>query len=135
MIRIIYGLIILGIALVLYLSWVPNPDLHFVRFIPNWIVQWTNEQANEDLRTAVPFVGIGLLAGSLLSRQSDNLLHWLAIWLLLIGVVTIAEVGQLWLPKRHFSWVDIEWGATGSLAGLVAAGLLQKIKPMAAKRQ
>lgn len=135
MIRILYGLILLGVALVFYLSWVPNPDLHFVRFVPGWVARWADQEVNEDLRTGVPFVFLGLLAGLLFAQRPDDFFRWFISWLILTGVVVIAEVGQLWLPKRTFSWIDIGWGAAGALVGLIVAALLQKIKFIPAKKQ
>ncbi|MFN8352799.1 MAG: hypothetical protein U0Y10_00005, partial [Spirosomataceae bacterium] len=42
----------------------------------------------------------------------------LGYWLLLLGIVIVAELGQLMLPQRHPDWGDIGWGALGSTLGM-----------------
>ncbi|GAB4025436.1 VanZ family protein [Spirosoma koreense] len=123
--RILYFIIVLGVALVFYLSWIPDPNLKDVWFIPNWLGRWTDTKANEDIRTGVPFVILGLCAGFIpLFKFRRGPARWLSLWLLLVGVVTLAEIGQLFLPHRGFSWTDIGWGALGASVGLAMAGLV-----------
>lgn len=122
--RWVYVLLLVGIGLVFYLSWVPDPHLRKIGFIPNWLSSWTDKRANENLRTGVPFVFLGLMTGLLSKKQLLSLRHWIVSWLFLIGVVILAEAGQLFLPHRYFSWGDIIWGTIGSLIGLVGASFL-----------
>lgn len=126
--RLIYVFIVIGIALVFYLSWEPHKDLKFVWFIPNWLSRWTDTKANEDFRTAVPFVALGWMAGLLPSKSFRSIYRWLVIWLILIGVVAIAEVGQLLIPSRHFSWFDIGWGALGAFVGIAISAMFLTFK-------
>jgi hypothetical protein len=44
---------------VFYFSWLPSPDLGKESYLPLWLSVWGNYYYN--LRTAVPFVGIGFL--------------------------------------------------------------------------
>ena len=127
--RVVFLLVALGIALVFYLSWVPNPDMALVWFVPGWIAHWTDARSNGDIRTAVPFVFLGLITGVWLFRSQKPAVWWFVTLLGLTGIAVIAEVGQLALPHRHFSWADIRWGGIGSLLGLlVAFGGMQTLK-------
>lgn len=125
--RIVYLLILIGVFLVFYLSWEPHKDLKFVWFIPNWLANWTDSHENEDLRTAVPFVFLGLLTG-FLPGHSRPVYWWALGWVALVGVVIVAEAGQLLIATRYFSWADIGWGALGALAGLMMAAAFWSIK-------
>lgn len=113
--------IALGIMLVFYLSWVPSPDMQYVWFLPDWVARWADVRQNGDLRTAVPFVFLGFCSGILLLRSQAAWFWWLVACFGLTIVAAIAEVGQLALPHRHFSWADIRWGTAGSVLGLVSA--------------
>lgn len=126
--RLTYILLLVGVALVFYLSWVPDPRLNLVWFVPHWVARWTDSHANDDLRTAVPFLFLGVFAGSIISSRQQSAYWWFIWWLILIGVVFIAEIGQLLLPKRHFTWADIGWGALGAFIGLGTAMMLQMLK-------
>ena len=119
--RLIYMALLLGIIVVFYLSWTSEIYLDHLWFMPRWIGRWTNKKANGDLRTAVPFVFLGLFAGVLPTRNPFSLLRWLLLWGGLVVVVILAEAGQLFVPKRFFSWTDIGWGAVGAFSGLVTA--------------
>lgn len=109
--------LLLGLlASVFYFSWLPDPALAHVKWLPAGLTSWADRHGR--LRTAVPFAGLGLLAGLALARQGQPMLVWLRVWLLLAGVVVAAETGQLLIPRRVFDWRDIGWGMIGSLAGL-----------------
>lgn len=113
-----FGFILVGLG-VLLLSWLPNPDVGNVLPVPAVIRQWVN--ANSNLRTAVPFVLLGMLGEGLLPRHRSNLMARLKMGGVLLLLVVIAELGQLWLPKRHFDWGDIGYGALGIILGMVVA--------------
>ncbi|RRB00955.1 hypothetical protein [Larkinella rosea] len=114
-------LIVLGISLVFYLSWVPSPYMRVVWFLPGWVARWADVGKNADLRTAVPFVFLGFCSGFMLFRSQAAWFWWLFACFGLTLVAVIAEVGQLALPHRHFSWTDIQWGAAGSVLGMMGA--------------
>ncbi|RAJ94148.1 VanZ like protein [Larkinella arboricola] len=122
--RLIYFFTFLGIALIFYLSWVPDPHMSFVWFLPEWVAHWADVKKNADLRTAVPFVFLGFMVGTWLSRSGHPWSWWVLAVLGLTLVAVVAEAGQLVLPQRHFSWADILWGAAGSGLGLLMAFLL-----------
>lgn len=96
--------------------------------MPDWLTRWTDAENNEDLRTAVPFVFLGLFTGFWPSKQPRSLTGWLIAWELLVGVVIIAEAGQLLLPNRSFSWSDVGWGAVGAFVGLIISGVFITIR-------
>ncbi|GAB3893691.1 hypothetical protein GCM10028803_08060 [Larkinella knui] len=119
--RIVFLLMILGIALVFYLSWVPSPKMELVWFLPDWVARWADVKENENIRTAVPFVFLGVLMGVLLVRVRKPWPWWFVSLLGLTAVALIAEVGQLTLSHRYFSWSDVLWGTAGSALGLLIA--------------
>ncbi|MGI4834368.1 MAG: VanZ family protein [Janthinobacterium lividum] len=113
-----YSLLLLGAGLVLYLSWQSHPAMATDWFIPSWVASWADEQQNDTLRTAVPFVALGWLIGSWLALQRRAWRQWLLAWAGLVALVSMAEVGQLFRPGRSFDLGDIGWGAAGALLGL-----------------
>ena len=113
-----------GVIFIFYLSWLPDPMLSKYDLLPDWLARWTDAQENDTLRTAVPFVGLGLLTGSYLAAIGSTWRWWLYNWVGLILIVLIAEIGQLALPYRIFDWNDVAWGIIGSLAGLFCMSFL-----------
>lgn len=123
-------LLLAGIILVCYLSWVSSPQMGSIGFLPGSLARWTDARENATIRTGVPFLILGWLTGTELSLKGGKLLWWVISWLLFVVVVSVAEFGQLFLPYRSFDWKDILWGAVGAAAGLVAgelSGLLVRI--------
>ena len=122
--RIIYIIILIVVLLIFYFSWIPDPNLANVKFMPGWLSNWTDKKEFEDIRTGVPLIILGFCTGLLpILRTPENIRRWFISWLVLIGVVFCAEVGQLLLPKRAFSWDDVGWGAAGALLGLSLAAI------------
>lgn len=121
------GCALCGIAIVFYLSWLPNPDIGFQAYFPRWLGRWTN--ANVNVRTAVPFVFLGLIAEFIYTDSPRS--PWkrrLFIIAILITIVSLAEIGQLFLPHRHFDLGDIGWGFAGAVSGITAAVTLKHFK-------
>ena len=108
------------VFLVLYLSWIPDPAMKKVGWLPEWLSGWADENAT--LRTGVPFVLLGLLAGGWLIRKRSGCIAWLVALAALLLLVLVAEAGQLLIPRRVFDWEDIAWGACGAGVGLGGAG-------------
>ena len=132
--RISYALIALGVGMVLYLSWQPQPSMTTDWFIPRWLAAWADENGNDTIRTGVPLVALGLLTGVQLAWQRQPWRQWAWAWLGLSGMVVVAEIGQLFLVNRSFDVKDAGWGAAGALVGLgTAAGIkafyARKLKP------
>jgi VanZ family protein len=127
---------LLGIALVFYLSWLPQPRLSLTWFMPHWLAAWADAPSHNTVRTGVPFIFLGLLAGGWLSLAAYPRGSWLVCWLGLIGVAILAELGQLFLPYRIFDWWDVAWGATGAMVGLtVSATMVNLLKAFLGDRR
>lgn len=120
--------VISGIVIILYLSWLPQPRLGLVWFMPDWLANWTDANENDTLRTGVPFVVLGIVIGSWLLKSGYSWYWWLASWGFLLVIVLTAEIGQLILPNRHFDWWDIVWGSTGAVVGMGSAILGNHLK-------
>lgn len=107
----------IGVLLIFYMSWLPNPDIGNLPLFPGWLGSWINTYGN--LRTAVPFLFLGIFSEIYLKSKPEN--NWtmrLVTFLILFLVVIIAETGQLIIPKRHFDLADIGWGVFGSATGM-----------------
>jgi hypothetical protein len=125
-----YLLLLLGIALILYLSWIPQPKIGTAGFIPGWLADWADAGENDTLRTGVPFLFLGIFIGTWLTSFKYQWHGWIVAWLGLLLLVLLAEAGQLFLPNRRFDWLDVFWGAAGGLLGLALA----KMAALVAKR-
>lgn len=123
--RISYTLIALGVGMVLYLSWQPQPSMTTDWFIPRWLAAWADENGNDTIRTGVPLVALGLLIGVQLAWQRQPWRQWVWAWLGLSGMVVVAEIGQLFLVNRSFDVKDAGWGAAGALVGLGTAAAIK----------
>lgn len=122
------GMALLGAGLIFYFSWLPSPDIGTQPYFPKFIGNWIDSHGN--LRTAVPFLFMAILGEMFIHTQkkSKGRLR-IAFLLAQIVILFIAEIGQLYLPKRHFDWGDIGWGIMGSIAGItIVFGVKQIIK-------
>ena len=113
-------LFILTLALIIgifYFSWLPDSTLTSERYLPIWLLNWSNEYVN--LRTAVPFVVIGVVleARSGLQKPVNNN-SWIYNTLWAATIVISAEVGQYFTDKRHTDVYDILFGIVGTLSGI-----------------
>jgi hypothetical protein len=122
-----YALALVGAFLVLYLSWRTHPRMEEVGFIPDWVSAWADERRNDTLRTAVPFVALGWLVGGWLWVQGRPWRQWLWAWAALVLLVSVAEIGQLFMPERSFDLADIAWGAAGALLGLGTVAAIRRL--------
>lgn len=107
------------IGLVFFFSWLPLPRLSEQIPMPAFIGAWVDAGKNENLRTAVPFVLLGLVAGRALEKTSAGLPVWLWAWSGMILAASLAEAGQVFLPARRCDPRDIAWAAAGGAAGLL----------------
>ena len=131
--RLLTTILIVGAAIICYLSWLPNPHLSTYGFFPAAIGQWVDADAHVNNRTAIPFLPLGLLSGVWLVLTKQPLQQWVGLCLGFMGIVLVAEMGQLDLPNRHFDWGDIAWGTAGALGGMalgaVFASLIALFRP------
>lgn len=121
-----YLLIITSVMMtgvILYFSWVPDPNIGDLAILHGWFSDWINSYGN--LRTAVPFFVFALFF--------ELVYHWSSLKsriILIIGsliIVSIAEVGQLLLPKRHFDLMDIIFGLSGTIMGLIIGIIIKSL--------
>ena len=114
-----FCLFILGSVLILVLSWKTNPNLGEYHFLPDWLITWADRISNNQIRTAVPFFGLGIGAGLLLVfLQNRSWFVWLYTWGILNMLVIVAELGQYFIPSRQPDMKDIFWGISGGGLGL-----------------
>ncbi len=109
-------IILICIALILYLSWLPKGKLGKETYLPQWILDWSN--TNYNIRTGIPFFVLGYFI-ALKSR------FWTS-FSLCFGVVLLAEIGQFFLPGRHPDVMDVFYGALGALIGIGISKLIHR---------
>lgn len=117
--------ILLIIASVIILSWLPHSDIGNLPIFRKSVGRWINHFGN--LRTAVPFVFLGILGELNLFTKWSGIRKRIVLLISLILVVTIAETGQLLLPYRYFDWADIGWGFAGSIFGIFLGIFFRKL--------
>lgn len=115
------SLLILFIVGIFYYSWLPNPSLASENYLPLWLRNWSNIYFN--LRTAVPFVGLGLLLEiwtliatnkTSRSKRSSRVINIT----IAAFTVSIAEAGQFFIANRHPDCMDLLFGIVGSFLGI-----------------
>lgn len=116
---IITGIVILT-ASVFYFSWLPQPRLGSQVSMPGLLARWVDAEANENIRTAVPFVLLGLTSGVGLWVRGARRRLWVINGLLMVVIACVAELGQLFIPARTCDAGDIGWAAVGAGFGLGA---------------
>lgn len=105
-------------GLVFYLSWLPQTRLGDQIPMPGLFSAWVDAAANENLRTAVPFLLLGILGGIGLWLKQHGSRVWVFHWLLMVFIASVAEFGQLLIPARTCDLGDIGWAAAGAALGL-----------------
>lgn len=124
-----FFLLVVGIVLVLVLSWKMNPNVGEYHFLPDWLSAWADRLSNNQKRTAVPFLGLGIVAGVfLLLLQNRTSLAWLYTLGILTLIVMVAEFGQYFIPSRQPDMKDVFWGISGSALGLLIPFLGSKVQ-------
>lgn len=123
-----YLLLLVGVFLIFYLSWVSDPDLRKLGFLPAWLTDWTDAEENATIRTGVPFLFISILLGIRGIILNANLKWWSMAFAFLVLIVVISEFVQSLLPFRHNDVKDILWGTAGSFAGLLPTYLYLRLK-------
>jgi VanZ like family len=109
-----FGLALVG--LVFFLSWIPDPALTKVPYLPREIAVWADRHVI--LRTGIAMLPLGVLLGIWLTAESRRRQDWIVAWFALTGVVVLAELGQLAIPRRVCDGKDILCGIVGVSIGL-----------------
>lgn len=124
--------LILVIGIVFYFSWLPDPSLVSESYLPQWILNWSNQ--NYNLRTAIPFIAIGFLLEVYNNdrnsdEQNDNRnLNFIQNIVIAAIIVCIAEGGQFLIKRRNPDLMDVFYGIAGSIVGILSYNLLKKNK-------
>ena len=115
------------VFVIFYYSWIPNPVLSENKVLPSVIFKWADTYFN--LRTAVPFFLLSLLSFPILSLKNPffALKTNFSVSLLL---VLSAEIGQLFVPNRHFDIKDIIYGLLGSYVGFTLRYFIYQYKKL-----
>ncbi len=117
---------------IFYYSWVPDPKLASETYLPAWLLNWSNLHFN--LRTAIPFLGIGFLLevwGSIPPQKKTPKAKVFALLfhtILAALIVSVAEVGQYGLLNRHPDSMDILFGILGSVSGALVYHIMGALK-------
>jgi VanZ family protein len=78
---------------------------------------WLDDEANNQIRTAIPFFLLGITLGFALPIN----VGWRRVtyyWIFMILLAAAAELGQLKLPERQPDIMDFVWGGVGAALGL-----------------
>lgn len=124
-------LLLLCTAGIFYYSWLPSSNLNTETYLPQFIIEWTNEYRN--LRTAVPFLLLGYLC-ELWQRLEKNNKEMKCFFvqqqtvLICTVIVCLAEAGQFFISDRHPDFMDIFFGVAGGICGGMAALSFNKLK-------
>lgn len=112
---------------IFYYSWLPSSNLRTETYLPQIIIDFTNEYLNG--RTAVPFVLLGYLCEVLLrtdKNKKKNFVHVKTIFICTV-IVCAAEAGQFFISDRHPDSMDIFFGITGGVIGGMCALVFNKL--------
>ncbi|WP_374761222.1 VanZ family protein [Flectobacillus roseus] len=102
------------ISLVMLLSWIDNPALSELRYMPVWLGEWCDQYPRA--RTGVPFFFLALFL-SLIRSENIN-------WILSLSLfVVFVEIIQLFIPNRHCDIFDIFFGWIGIIIGFLIVKL------------
>lgn len=115
---------------IFYYSWLPSSNLNTETYLPQIIIDWTNEYLN--FRTAVPFVILGFLCEVLLESALEypyNKMIFVHLQTVLICTVIVcaAEAGQFFISDRHPDTMDIFFGIAGGIFGGACALVFKKL--------
>ncbi len=122
-------LIIIGVLMVFYFSWVSSPRLGTNILVPEFIANWVDKYEYGKRRTGIPLFFLGVFSGFLLILKKSHVKWWILVCILLFLLVVFAEVGQFFRPSRVFDKGDIKWGVLGSTIGLcIMYGLFMFLK-------
>lgn len=125
-------LLLFVIAAIFYFSWLPDPTFKNETYLPKWLLNWSNKYYN--LRTAVPFIGLGFLLEAYSQQKSINRRNYNKYCNVLrnVGVATIivciAEAGQIFIRKRNLDIIDIFYGIAGSSLGALVYNFFIRAK-------
>jgi len=112
-------LVFIGLFCIFYFSWIESPSLAYNKYVPMFVSSWADQEANYNIRTAVPLIIVGFCCGVILVLKKIKRHLWFYTWVILVFLVFMAELGQLLLPLRSFDIGDVIWGGIGAGLGLI----------------
>lgn len=130
--KIVLFLLFLIIGVVFYFSWLPDPSFKNESYLPIWLLNWSNYYYN--LRTAIPFLGLGFLLEKFTQDKNLNKVKFNKNinFIKNIGIsaiiVCVAEGGQLLIQKRNPDLMDVFFGIIGGIIGALIYNLFKKFK-------
>jgi len=119
--KIVLFLLVFIVGAVFYFSWLLDPSLETETYLPQWLLNWSNEYYN--LRTAIPFVALGFLLEAYSNRKklydtnSNKNLSFIQNLGISAVVAFIAEGGQFLIKSRNPDIMDVYFAIIGSLFG------------------
>ncbi|WP_264565350.1 VanZ family protein [Flavobacterium sp. N3904] len=126
--KIILVSLIFVVVGVFYFSWLSDPSLESETYLPQWLLNWSNEYYN--LRTAIPFVALGFLLEAYTNRKKSydtnpnrNLSFMQNLGISAV-IAFIAEGGQFLIKSRNPDVMDIYFAIVGGLLGGLGYNLL-----------
>ncbi len=117
-------LVLLLVGSIVALSWKPSPKLVKIPFLPRHLLRWADKSENGNIRTAVPFIGLGICAGALLVAYKARRGQYIRVCVYCLAFLFLVEGVQYFLPYRHADMGDIGWGFAGFMVGLIPASLV-----------
>ena len=117
-------------AAICYYSWLPSSNLRTETYLPQFIIEWTNEYLN--LRTAVPFLLLGFLCqtgweSAAVCKKKNFLFAGRNTIIICTVIVCLAEAGQFFISDRHPDFMDIFFGIAGGIFGGTVAISFKKL--------
>ena len=119
------------IVAVFYFSWLSDPSLESETYLPQWLLNWSNE--NYNLRTAIPFVALGFLLEAYTNRKSpydtnpNKNLSFMQNLGISAVIAFIAEGGQFLIKSRNPDIMDVYFAIVGGLVGGLGYNLLSTL--------
>ncbi|WET04105.1 VanZ family protein [Flavobacterium sp. YJ01] len=117
-------------AAIFYYSWLPSSNLRTETYLPQFIIEWTNEYLN--LRTAVPFLLLGFFCETgwesvAVYKERNFLFAGRNTIIICTVIVCLAEAGQFFISDRHPDFMDIIFGIAGGIFGGTVAVSFRKL--------
>ena len=101
-----------------YFSWIPTSSMSSSSLLPTWLANWLDLESMMNIRTAIPMVGWGLISCIYLKLNRSFIYTVFLSFLSAFILLSIAEVGQYFIPTRHADPSDIAWGLIGNSVGI-----------------
>jgi glycopeptide antibiotics resistance protein len=115
-----------------------NPDFRTESYLPSSLLEWSDYYYN--LRTAVPFVGIGFLLEvnspkhNLRGKPSSRAWFFIQNRTVSVTIVCLAEAGQFFIKYRNPDFMNVFFGLAGSGLGSLGYYIVSTLMNFKSKR-